>query len=80
MERYGPAYPPSFLEQGVIFLNIDHPLYRKQMDNTALLTMFISTLIAKEFALKKHPHDAESAFAFQHQLLTDAFRDVRQLG
>lgn len=80
MERFGQKYPPSFLEQGVIFLNIDHPLYLKQMNNPVLLRMFVSTLIAKELALKKHPHDADAAFTFQHQLLTDAFRDVRQLG
>ncbi len=80
MERFGPKYPPSFLEQGVIFPNIDHPLYLKQMNSPVLLRMFVSTLIAKELALKKHPHDADAAFTFQHQLLTDAFRDVRRLG
>lgn len=80
MERFGPNYPPSFLEQGIILLNIDHPLYLKQADSPVLLRMFVSTLIAKELALKKHPYDADAAFTFQHQLLTDAFRDVRQLG
>ncbi len=80
MERFGQNYPPSFLEQGIILLNIDHPLYLKQKDNPVLLRMFVSTLIAKELALKKYPHDADAAFTFQHQLLTDAFRDVRQLG
>jgi hypothetical protein len=79
MERYGAHYPPSFFEQGIIYLNIDHPLYRKQMEHDALLTMFIATLIGKELAVQKHPHDASAAYAFQHQLLTDAFKDVRAL-
>lgn len=79
MERFGPHYPPSFFEQGVIYFNIDHPLYQKQMDHPPLLTMFISTLIAKELVLQKHPRDASAAFSLQHQLLTDAFKDVRKL-
>ena len=79
MERFGADYPPSFLEEGVILINIDHPLYRRQMDNGPLLTMFICSLISKELALKKNPHDAQAAFQFQHQLLTDAFRDVRKI-
>ncbi|TSC78534.1 MAG: Histidine kinase-, DNA gyrase B-, and HSP90-like protein ATPase [Parcubacteria group bacterium Gr01-1014_33] len=79
MERYGPKYPPSFLEEGIIFINIDHPLYRKQMENTPLLTMFISTLLTKELALKKHPNDSAAAYTLQHHLLTDAFKDVRKM-
>ncbi len=79
MERYGPGFPPSFREQGIIFINIDHPLYNKQMNNSTLLTMFISGLIAKEVALEKHPHDATEAYALHYKLLTDAFKDIKQL-
>lgn len=79
MERYGPKHPPSFLEQDIIFINIDHPLYRKQMENTPLLTMFISMLLTKELALKKYPNDSAAAYTLQHQLLTDAFKDVRKI-
>ncbi|MEK7083002.1 MAG: hypothetical protein AAB972_02425, partial [Patescibacteria group bacterium] len=79
MERFGADYPPSFLEQGIIYINIDHPLYRRQMDNESLLTMFMCSLISKELALKKNPHDAQAAFQFQHQLLTDAFKDARKI-
>ena len=79
MERFGFAYPPSFVEQGIIYINIDHPLYRKQIDNSSSLTMFIATLITKELAVQKYPHDTSLAYNLQTQLLTDAFKDVRKL-
>jgi hypothetical protein len=79
MERYGTKYPPSFREQGIIYINIDHPLYKKQENNDSLLSMFIATLISKELALQKFSKDATSAFDFQTQLLTDAFKDVRKI-
>lgn len=79
MDRFGSNYPPSFREQGIIFINIDHPLYSKQAENPGLLMMFISTLLTKEIALEKYPYDVQEAYALQYQLLTDAFKDVRQL-
>lgn len=79
MERYGPTYPPSFREEGIIVINIDHPLYHKQAEDNSLLTMFISNLIAKEVALEKHPHDASEAYALHYKLLTDAFKDARKV-
>ena len=79
MERFGSNYPPSFREQGIIFINIDHPLYLKQAENPELLMMFISTLLTKEIALEKYSHDVQEAYTLQYQLLTDAFKDVRQL-
>jgi hypothetical protein len=77
MERFGNGYPLSFREQGIIFVNIDHPLYRKQAENPALMIFFVSSLITKEIALEKHPHDAHEAYALQYKLLTDAFKDAR---
>jgi len=79
MDRFGNAYPLSFREQGIIYVNIDHVLYQKQAENSALITFFVSSLIAKEIALEKHPHDAAEAYTLQYKLLTDAFKDARQL-
>lgn len=79
MERFGPKYPPSFLEEGIIYINIDHPLYQKQENHDSLLTMFMATLLSKELALKKHPGDASAAYNLQLQLLTDAFKDAREI-
>jgi len=79
MERFGIKYPPSFKEQGIIYINIDHPLYKKQETNDPLLSMFIATLISKELALQKFSADAAAAFDLQTQLLTDAFKDVRRI-
>lgn len=79
MERFGEDCPPSFFEQGIIYVNIDHPLYRKQMDNESLLHVFLTSLISKELSLQKYAHDAHEAFRLQHELLTDAFRHVKKL-
>lgn len=79
MERFGEGYPPSFLETGIIYINTDHPLYRKQQDNDTLLTVFLASLISKELALKKHVHDAGEAFRLQFEILTEAFRHIKKL-
>ncbi len=79
MDRFGNGYPLSFREQGIIYVNIDHPLYRKQAENTSLVTFFVSSLIAKEIALEKHPHNTDEAYVLQYKLLTDAFKDARQI-
>ncbi|TSC61439.1 MAG: ATP-binding domain-containing [Parcubacteria group bacterium Gr01-1014_48] len=79
MERFGADSPPSVFETGIIYINIDHPLYRKQQESDQLLQFFLTTLIAKELSLKKHSHDAAEAFRLQHEILTEAFRHLKKI-
>ena len=64
----------SCVSGGVIYVNLDHPLYRTYRNNDELLTIHISRVITKELALQAGVADARDAFALQGDLLTDAFR------
>ncbi len=79
MERLGKKEIDCFTEQGIVYINMDHPLFAKQEDNESLLTMHVSRLITQELALIKYPFDAHKSFKLQSQLLTDAFGNVRKI-
>ncbi len=64
----------SVIAGGVIYVNLDHPLYSTYQNNDELLTLHISRILTKELALKAGIHNAGEAFALQSELLTDAFK------
>lgn len=64
----------SLISGGVIYVNIDHPLYKTYQNNDELLTSHISRVITKELALQTGINDATRAFAIQSELLTDALK------
>lgn len=64
----------SFLSGGVIYLNVDHPLYRSCRNDDALLTLHVARVITKELALQSGVADPRQAFALQAELLADALR------
>jgi hypothetical protein len=59
---------------GVIYLNLDHPLYKTYRNNDELLTLHISRVLTKELALQTGIADPARAFAIQSELLTDALK------
>ncbi len=77
MEHLGEKEDESVLSGGIIFLNLDHPLYRTYANNDDLLTLHVSRIITKELALTSGITNATDAFALQAELLTDAFRGKR---
>lgn len=64
----------SIASGGVIYVNIDHPLYKTYQTNDELLALHISRVITKELALQTGISDATRAFAVQSELLTDALK------
>ena len=64
----------SFLSGGVIYLNIDHPLYKSCRNDDGLLTQHIARVITKELALQSGVSDPRQAFALQAELLADALQ------
>lgn len=64
----------SLISGGVIYVNIDHPLYRIYQNSDELLVLHISRVITKELALQTGISDANRAFAIQSELLTDALK------
>ena len=75
LDRFGEDGPESFTEGSVIYINLDHPLYRRQLRNREAHTMHLGRLLTQEIALIKDPKDARKCFARQSELLRDAFKD-----
>ena len=64
----------SLISGGVIYVNLDHPLYRTYRDSDDLLTLHVARVITKELTLQAGIKDAQEAFALQSGLLTDALK------
>ncbi|MCX6718802.1 MAG: ATP-binding protein [Candidatus Taylorbacteria bacterium] len=65
----------SVVSGGVIYVNIDHPLYRTYRENDELLTTHLARVLTKELALRAGAKDAEQAFALQASLLVNALKE-----
>lgn len=65
----------SMIAGGVIYINLDHPLYRTYQKNDDQLTQHIARILTKELTLQTGIKDAEQAFALQASLLADALQD-----
>ena len=74
MEHLGEKEDESVISGGIIFLNLDHPLYQTYFKNDDLLTLHVARIITKELTLTTGITSAAEAFALQAELLTDAFR------
>lgn len=68
----------SLLSSGVIYINLDHPLYHLYHNDEPLLTYHVARLITKELALQAMSQSATDAFHLQSELLTEAFRSTRK--
>jgi hypothetical protein len=78
MEHLSEQEPESLLSGGVIYINLDHPLYCLAHQDEKLLPMHVARLLAKEFALEQAPLSASLAFQKQTELLTEAFRFTKK--
>lgn len=65
----------SMIAGGVIYINLDHPLYHTYQKNDEQLTQHIARILTKELTLQTGIKDAEQAFALQAGLLADALKD-----
>ena len=73
MEHLG-GETESLISGGVIYVNLDHPLYRTYQNRDELLTLHIARVLTKELALQAGVTSASDAFSLQAELLTDAFK------
>ena len=73
LDQFGPDGPECFTEGTIIYINRDHPLYRREAHSLKTHTMHIARLITQEIALMKDPADPRQAFERQSRLLKDAF-------
>ena len=73
IDHYGAEGPECFTESTIIYLNRDHPLYKREGKDRQRHMMHIARLITQEVAMMREPISARDAFDRQSLLLKDAF-------
>lgn len=74
LEHCGKEIPAAFTDGGIVFINLDHPLYKKQKDKGPdLLGFYLTYLLSQQVALLLAEGDARKAFDMQNRLLTDSW-------
>lgn len=72
IEHLGEDGPECFTEGNIVFINRDHPLYRKYSKSNQLYITNLARLLTQEISMMKGAPSARSAFERQSKLLTDA--------
>lgn len=75
LDHFGEEGPECFTEGGIIYINRDHLLYRRESKKMATYTMYVARLLTQELALMKDPQNPRQAFERQSLLLKDAFKE-----
>ena len=73
LDHFGDAGPESFSEGTIVYINRDHPLYKREAKKADAHTMHIARLLTQEISLMKDPRNPRQAFERQSKLLRDAF-------
>jgi len=75
LDFYGENGPECFSEENVVYINRDHPLFKRESRKSATYTMYIARLLTQEISLMKETKSPRLAFNRQSKLLKDAFAD-----
>jgi Histidine kinase-, DNA gyrase B-, and HSP90-like ATPase len=75
LDHFGETGPESFSEGTTVYINRDHPLYKREAKKADAHTMHIARLLTQEISLMKDPRNPRHAFERQSKLLRDAFID-----
>lgn len=73
VDSFGEDGPEVFSEETTIYINRDHPLYKRESAKVETHTLNLARLITQEIALMKNPKNPRQAFERQSKLLKDAF-------
>ncbi|MEK7137266.1 MAG: ATP-binding protein [Patescibacteria group bacterium] len=74
LEQCGREQPAAFTESGIVFINMDHPLYGKiRVKSSELLGFYLTHLLSQQVALLFAEGDARKAFRIEERLLTDSW-------
>jgi len=76
LDFFGENARECFTEGNVIYINRDHPLFKRESRKSASFTMYVARLMTQEIALMKETKSPRLAFARQSKLLKDAFIDA----
>jgi len=75
VDSFGEEGPEVFSEETTIYVNRDHPLYKRESSRIETHTLNLARLITQEISLMKDPRNPRQAFERQSKLLKDAFID-----
>jgi hypothetical protein len=75
VDSFGEDGPEVFSEETTIYINRDHPLYKRESAKVDTHTLNLARLITQEISLMKNPRNPRQAFERQSKLLKDAFID-----
>lgn len=75
LDFFGETGPECFSEGNVVYINRDHPLFRRESRKTATYTMYVARLVTQEISMMKETKSARLAYTRQSKLLKDAFAD-----
>ncbi|MBW1731328.1 MAG: ATP-binding protein [Deltaproteobacteria bacterium] len=79
LDHLGEDGPECMTEGTIIYINRDHPLYKRESKKREAHILNIARLITQEISLMKNPDNPREAFNRQSKLLKDAFRDDEEL-
>lgn len=75
LDFFGESGPECFSEGNVVYINRDHPLYKRESRKVATYTMYIARLITQEISMMKETKSPRVAYERQSKLLKDAFSE-----
>ncbi|MFQ5650187.1 MAG: ATP-binding protein [bacterium] len=75
LDHFGEDDPECFTQGQIIYINRDHPLYKRESKQKASHTMYLARLLSQEIAMMKTPADPRAAFEKQSELLKAAFSE-----
>jgi hypothetical protein len=73
VDSFGEEGPEVFTEETTIYINRDHPLYKRESSKVDTHVLNLARLITQEIALMKDSKNPRHAFERQSKLLKDAF-------
>jgi hypothetical protein len=73
VDSFGEDGAEVFSEETTIYINRDHPLYKRESSKIDTHVLNLARLITQEISLMKDPKNPRQAFERQSKLLRDAF-------
>ena len=74
LDHLGEDGPECMTEGTIIYINRDHPLYKREAKKKEAHILNIARLITQEISLMKDPGNPREAYNRQSKLLRDAFK------
>lgn len=75
IDDFGPDGPEAFTEGTIIYINRDHPLYKRESRKKETHILNLARLITQEISMTKEGVTPRAAYDHQSILLKDAFID-----